>query len=140
MIKAWSELLSDLSQRQFFELLGFQVLVMVLLSVGMFEVGFSNGQDSFRSELSDDILSENNSVLYRQGADLTRKFALDISERDQSIICEFNSGYERKLGNFTWQYDRGSCKWVDDSVSEQWDDPDFENRLKKPEVNSSVSN
>lgn len=137
MIKAWSELLSDLDQRQFFELLFLQVLVIGLISVGMFQAGYDRGVEDYRSELSDDILSENTSVVYRQGADLSRKFGLDISDRNQSIVCKFNSGFERKLGNFTWEYDRNTCKWVEGSVSEEWNDPEFEDKVKKPSFNYS---
>ena len=125
MIKAWAELFEDVSRRQFLEMFLLALVILVSTAIGFFSAGYGSGVQDVRQEFE----AENNSVVYFQGEDLERSFAVYLSEKDVSLVCSFDSGVEKRLGNFTWEYPDQNCGFRQGSVVSDWDDPSFENQL-----------
>lgn len=128
MIKAWADVVESMNGRQVFEMALLVGVIIVSISAGMFQVGYSNGEKDAINRLSDSIASNSTELAYFQGSDGTRFFGVDIEERNQSVVCRFDSFDYRKIGNFSFVYDRNECFWKDGSAIENWNDDGFENR------------
>lgn len=128
MIKSWADVLEEMTGRQVFEMALLVGVIIVTISAGMYQVGYSNGKTDAINRLSDSIASNSTELAYFQGSDGTRFFGVDIEERNQSVICRFNSLNYRKIGNFSFVYDNNECVWKDGSAIKNWNDPQFEDK------------
>lgn len=128
MIKAWADVIEEMTGRQVFEMALLVGVIIVSISGGMFQVGYNNGERDAIDGLSESIALNSTDVAYFQGSDGTRFFGVDIDERNQSVVCRFDTLNYQKTGNFSFVYDNNECFWKDGSAISNWDNPEFDNR------------